>query len=97
MLICDAKNVSTWLWDFFWSLLKVSKKNLCKSVDAMTVAQQLKQSSQVVLHVSEEDVRFAAFYSMETAFNHPEGLSFSGGRGKTRMPWKPLCFTEELQ
>lgn len=73
MLKRDAKNVSAWLWDFFWCLIKVSKKNMGKLVHPMIIAQQSKQSSQVLLHAGEEDVSLAAFYSMETAFNHPEG------------------------
>ena len=44
-----------------------------KLIDAMIVAQQLKQSSQALLPAGEEEVSLAAFYSMETAFNHPKG------------------------
>lgn len=62
LLKCDAKNVSSaWLWDSFLSLIKVSKKNMGKFIDAMIVAQQLKQKSQALLHAGEEDVSLAAF------------------------------------
>lgn len=42
-----------------------------KLFDARVVAHHSKQSS--LLHAGVEDVSFAAFYSMKTAFSHPEG------------------------
>lgn len=55
------------------SLVRVSKKTITRFAGATITLQQQKQSSQGLLHAAEEEVGFAAFYSMETAFNQPEG------------------------